>query len=45
MSIDELIERSHAMAAECHGIDLFSLCELKMAYNATRPYRHGGKRA
>lgn len=27
------------------GIDLLSLCELKMAYNATRPHRHGGKRA
>lgn len=32
MTIDELIERSHAMA-------------LEKAYNATRPHRHGGKRA
>lgn len=31
--------------AERHGVDLLELCELKMQYNATRPYRHGGKRA
>ncbi len=27
------------------GIDMDSALELKMAYNATRPYRHGGKLA
>lgn len=25
------------------GVDLMALAELKMAYNATRPHRHGGK--
>lgn len=32
-------------AAAKQGIDLLSICEMKMAYNATRPHRHGGKRA
>lgn len=32
-------------AAEANGVDLLALCELKMTYNATRPIRHGGKRA
>lgn len=27
-----------------HGIDLFAEYRRKMAFNATRPYRHGGKR-
>jgi hypothetical protein len=31
--------------ARQNGIDLLSLCELKMSYNATRPHRNGGKRA
>ena len=29
---------------ECYGIDLQAEYELKMAYNRTRPYRHGNKR-
>lgn len=33
------------LAAQSHGVDLLSLCELKMAYNATRSHRHGGKLA
>lgn len=33
------------LAARHHGVDLLSLCELKMAYNTTRSHRHGGKRA
>ena len=28
-----------------NGIDLLAAIELKHAYNVTRPYRHGGKRA
>jgi NTP pyrophosphatase (non-canonical NTP hydrolase) len=28
-----------------HGIDLAQAIELKMIYNETRPYRHGGKLA
>lgn len=28
---------------ELHGIDLMAEYERKMAYNRTRPYRHGGK--
>ncbi len=31
--------------ANHHSVDIVSLCELKMAYNATRSHRHGGKRA
>lgn len=30
--------------AEHHGIDLNAEYERKMAYNRTRPYRHGGKK-
>lgn len=28
-----------------YGIDLEAVVQQKMAYNRTRPYRHGGKRA
>lgn len=28
-----------------HDIDLESMVEMKMAYNRTRPYLHGGKKA
>lgn len=31
--------------AECHGVNLLELCEMKMEYNKTRPYRHGNKKA
>lgn len=31
--------------ASAHGVDLWSLIELKHAYNQTRPIRHGGKLA
>lgn len=27
-----------------HGVDLQSAVEIKMAYNKTRPYRHGNKK-
>jgi len=30
---------------EAYGIDLEKMIELKMKYNKTRPYRHGGKLA
>lgn len=30
---------------EALGIDLTRMVEIKMAFNATRPHRHGGKRA
>jgi hypothetical protein len=30
--------------ATVHGVDLWSLIQLKLAYNATREHRHGGKR-
>jgi len=30
--------------SECYGIDLLAEYERKMAYNRTRPYKHGGKR-
>jgi len=30
---------------ERHGFDLTALLETKMAYNDTREFRHGGKRA
>ena len=31
--------------AESAGIDLNAALKIKMAYNSTRPWRHGGKRA
>ena len=33
------------MFAEFHKIDLWSVIREKLRYNATRPHRHGGKRA
>jgi hypothetical protein len=39
------IIRTCLKTADSHGVDLLDLCELKMAYNATRPMRHGGKLA
>lgn len=32
-------------AADCLGVDLASAIVAKIEYNATRPYRHGGKKA
>lgn len=31
--------------AESRGFDMDAVVEAKMAYNKTRPYRHGGKQA
>lgn len=39
---DILIRVLHTAAA--HGIDIEAALKLKMAYNETRAYRHGGKR-
>ena len=33
------------MFAEFHKVDLWSIIREKLRYNATRPHRHGGKRA
>ena len=40
-SVIEDIFRSCSMLAERHGIDLERLIELKMAFNATSPPKHG----
>jgi hypothetical protein len=31
--------------ADAHNVDLWSIIREKLCYNATRPHRHGGKRA
>ena len=41
---DELIAAIEAFAA-AHNVDLWSIIREKLRYNATRPHRHGGKRA
>ena len=33
------------MFAEFHKVDLWSIIREKLRYNATRPHRHGGKKA
>lgn len=38
-----LILRALVTVAERHGIDLTAEVERKIAYNRTRPYKHGGK--
>jgi hypothetical protein len=40
--IDTLYRVLHFCAV--YGLDADELMEMKMAYNKTRPYRHGGKR-
>lgn len=41
----ELADAAIRLLDECHyrGIDIEAAIALKMAYNVTRPYKHGGK--
>jgi NTP pyrophosphatase (non-canonical NTP hydrolase) len=47
LQIEELADVIIRIADYCgyRGWDLAQVLEMKMAYNKTRPFRHGGKRA
>lgn len=42
--VDYVVDECKETAAR-HNIDLFAVVRQKLAYNATRPHRHGGKKA
>lgn len=47
VSAQDFLDASDACEkfAAAHGVDLYGVIREKLRYNATRPHRHGGKRA